>query len=108
MLKFLISVGSHEGGHGSQALPQFNMDARPVGTWVHPVGAEPGSVMETNVPAETLGAGPREFSASDAKLLQDEPKRCQAVCDRFKGAMASRRACHADCATCLPGAPSSR
>ena len=72
MLNFLINVGAHEAGHGSQALPQFNMDAAPVGSILHPVGAERGSVMETNVPAGALGAGPREFSASDAKLLQEE------------------------------------
>ena len=28
--------------------------------------------METNVPAETLGAEVREFSSSDARLLQEE------------------------------------
>jgi RHS repeat-associated protein len=71
-LSFLINVGSHEAGHGSQALPQFNMDAAPVGSILHPVGAEGGSIMETNVPAERLGAGPREFSASDAKHLREE------------------------------------
>lgn len=71
-LNFLINVGSHEASHGSQALTGYSWDRMEVGTSLHPVGAERGSVMQTNVPASLLGAGPREFSASDAKLLQEE------------------------------------
>lgn len=76
-LNFLINVGSHEAGHGSQALPAYDRDALPIGSILNPVGAEAGSIMEADVPAELLGSGPREFSSSDAKLLRealnDEP-----------------------------------
>jgi len=68
---FLINVGSHEAGHGTRALPQYDNDQFPQGSMLNPTGAEAGSVMEQGVDAETLGAEVREFSEEDAEDLRE-------------------------------------
>jgi hypothetical protein len=57
-----INVGSHEAGHASGALPQYAADSLKN-------TAEPGTVMETNVPLEELLKAIREFSVQDAQDL---------------------------------------
>jgi hypothetical protein len=62
-MNFLVNVGTHEVGHGSQALPDRNWDALVS-------KAVPGSIMETGIKAKEVGDHVREFSSEDAQSLQ--------------------------------------
>ncbi len=73
---FLINVTSHEVGHGTGALPQYDADSAPKGSLLHPRPAEAGTVMETQVSGDQeravaiLSEEVREFSQEDAAQLR--------------------------------------
>ena len=70
-MTFLVNVTAHEVGHGSKALTAYDADRADPGSFLHPRPAQPGTLMQTRVPASELSGGLREFSVEDAAALQD-------------------------------------
>ena len=66
-----INIGSHEAGHASGALPQYDGDAFPPGSILNPSPAEAGFVMQQGVAVEIQGSGVRDFSPGDSEDLQN-------------------------------------
>jgi hypothetical protein len=70
LLNYAINVATHEGGHGTGALPQYDNDDKVLGSYLFPKNGEAGTVMEQGPLAPELGQQIREFSQSDAEALQ--------------------------------------
>ena len=71
LLNYLINTACHEVGHCSQALsPRYDNDAMPKGSPLHPKPAEPGTVMETDLPIERKAKERLFFSVEDAEALR--------------------------------------
>ena len=68
LMNFLTNVVSHEAGHASGSMTMYNWDGDPSTSFFRT--GESGTIMETGVPAATLGAKARQFSGHDAALLR--------------------------------------
>jgi hypothetical protein len=71
IVTYATNVGTHEAGHSSRALPQYDGDAFELGSAINPVGAESGTVMEQGAFASELALEIREFSEDDAADLRE-------------------------------------
>jgi len=76
-ITLMTNVVGHEVGHGTHAMPEYDKDAAPIGSMLHPNPAEAGSLMEPQVgggdsdlQVGILSSEVREFSDEDAAKLQ--------------------------------------
>ena len=71
LIRYVVNVASHEVGHASRALPEYDNDSVPSFGLIPFKTGEPGTAMGKEDDAAALGAGLREFSSRDAARLAD-------------------------------------